>query len=233
MKDIISCSRRTDIPWWYYKWLQETLKHGSIELLNSYSNTNYVVDLNPENVHSIVLWSKNYEHLLADPGILSDYNLYFQFTVNGYSKILEPNTPMILTMLSQMDLLVDTYSAEQINWRFDPIVLSKGGELKPTDKIGRARLDVFEMFCRRFSGFGLKRCTISFMDLYDKVVERLKSKNFDYIELIEDQVLAFTREMVNIAGEYGIQLYSCSSPIIEGVEEVKRGQCVDGVKEFN
>ena len=35
--------------------------------------------------------------------------------------------------------------------------------------------------------------------------------------------------MVRIANKYGIQLYSCSSPIIEGVEGVKRGQCVDGV----
>ena len=34
--------------------------------------------------------------------------------------------------------------------------------------------------------------------------------------------------MLEIAGEHGIQLYSCSSPIIEGVEGVERGQCVDG-----
>jgi len=191
MKDIISCSRRTDIPWWYYKWLQETLKNGSVELLNSYSNTNYTVDLNPDNVHSIVLWSKNYSNVLKDPGLLSRYNLYFQFTINGYSKFLEPNTPSVSDMLKQMEQLADTYSPEQINWRFDPIVLSKKGEINPTSKVGRARLDVFKFLCVNFSYRGIKRCTISFMDVYDKVRDRLK--NFEYVDLNEDQVLSFTK----------------------------------------
>lgn len=226
MKDIISCSRRTDIPWWYYGWLQDTLKAGSVDLMNTYSNEPYTVNLDPENVHSIVLWSKNYYNVLKDPGILSEYNLYFQYTVNGYTKDLEPHTPNIFVALKRMERLAETYSPEQINWRFDPIILSRDGERKPSDKVGRARLEMFRAWCKNFSGFGIKRCTISFLDVYDKVAGRLK--DFDYVKITEEQTLAFTREMVNIAGEHGIQLYSCSSPIIEGVEGVERGQCVDG-----
>jgi len=228
MKDIISCSRRTDIPWWYYKWLQETLKARSIELVNPYSNTKYTVDLSPENVHSMVLWSKNYDNILRDPGFLSKYNLYFQFTVNGYSEVLEPNVPPLSSILKQMEMLADTYSPEQINWRFDPIVLSKDGEVNPTDKVGRARLDMFKSLCDNFSSNGITRCTISFIDLYDKVKVRLNSKNFEHVTPTEDQVLSFTRKVVEIAEAYGVQVYSCSSPIIEGVEGVERGQCVDG-----
>ena len=34
VKQIISCSRRTDIPAFYYDWLQEVLKKGEIENRN-------------------------------------------------------------------------------------------------------------------------------------------------------------------------------------------------------
>ena len=94
MKAVISASRRTDIPAFYYDWLQEVLIKGSVELTNPiYKNKTYTVDLKPENVHSIVLWSKNFENVLKNPMNLENYNLYFQYTVNSYSKVLEPNVP--------------------------------------------------------------------------------------------------------------------------------------------
>ena len=50
-----------------------------------------MVNLSPERVHSICLWSKSFANVLKNPGHLSLYNLYFQFTITGYSKFLEPN----------------------------------------------------------------------------------------------------------------------------------------------
>lgn len=83
MKNVISCSRRTDIPAFYYGWLQDVLKKESITLPNTYSGKDYTVDLAPENTHSIVLWSKNFRHFLQNPGLLTKYNLYFQFTITS------------------------------------------------------------------------------------------------------------------------------------------------------
>lgn len=226
MKEIISCSRRTDIPWWYYGWLQDALKAGSVELTNWYSNTQYTIDLSKDNVHSIVLWSKNYSNFLKDPGLLSDYNLYFQFTLNGYSKSLEPNTPSVDDMIIQMRDLAEKYSPKQINWRFDPIVLSTDGEDEPTTKIGRARLNRFEMLCAALSKFGIFRCTISFMDLYDKVEERMK--RFSFVRLTDNQKIEFAYALIMIAKNYGIQLYSCSQTNIESVIGIKKGHCIDG-----
>jgi len=55
---IINCSRRTDIPAFYYSWLQESLKRKFVLVQNPYTNQSTQVDLSPDKVHSIVLWSK-------------------------------------------------------------------------------------------------------------------------------------------------------------------------------
>lgn len=228
MKEIISCSRRTDVPWWYYQWLQDALKEQSVTLTNWVSGDDYTIDLNPENVHSIVLWSKNYANVLRDEGRLKDYNLYFQFTITGYSRVLEPNSPSYMACVKQIEKLATKYSPEQINWRFDPIIFSRDGEEEPTEKIGRARLDMFESMCMNFSEHGLKRCTISFMESYDKVKARFSKRNFECVYPTDEQKIAFVKKMVEIAGEFGIQIYSCSQPLLEDIEGVKKSHCIDG-----
>ncbi|HOL22987.1 MAG TPA: DUF1848 family protein, partial [bacterium] len=181
MLEIISCSRRTDIPAFYYDWLQECLKNKYVIVKNPYNKSTYMVDLSPERVHSICLWSKSFANVLKNPGYLSLYNLYFQFTITGYSKFLEPNVIDTNEALRQMEQLALKYSPKQINWRFDPIILSIKGEKEPTpDNFARARLKMFEALCRDISSFGVNRCTISFLCLYKKVEQRLNASKIDY-----------------------------------------------------
>ncbi len=134
MLEIISCSRRTDIPAFYYDWLQECLKNKYVMVKNPYNKSTYMVDLSPGRVHSICLWSKSFANVLKNPGYLSLYNLYFQFTITGYSKFLEPNVVDTNEAVRQMEQLAERYSPQQINWRFDPIILSIRGEKEPTLK---------------------------------------------------------------------------------------------------
>ena len=167
MKNIISCSRRTDIPAFHYNWLQNVLKAEEVILNNPYSKAEYRVGLAPSEVQSMVLWSKNFANVIKDPGLLSKYNLYFQFTITGYSKLLEPNVISWNEAVSQVQELSVKYSPEQIMWRFDPIVFC---DQETTD-----RLQAFEYLCQNISIYGVKKCTISFMTFYAKVNNRLKS----------------------------------------------------------
>jgi len=64
---IISCFRRTDIPAFYYPWLQENLKRRFVLVQNPYSEEVFQVGLSLEKIHSIVLWSKNFGHVIGDP----------------------------------------------------------------------------------------------------------------------------------------------------------------------
>ena len=95
IKTIISASRRTDIPAFYWNWFKERIVEGYVEICNPYFPENkYTVDLSKDNVHSIVLWSKDFNNLVNDSSFLDDYNLYFQYTITGYNKLLEPNVPL-------------------------------------------------------------------------------------------------------------------------------------------
>ena len=229
MLEIISCSRRTDIPAFYYDWLQECLKNKYVMVKNPYNKSTYMVDLSPERVHSICLWSKSFANVLKNPGYLSLYNLYFQFTITGYSKFLEPNVVDTKEALRQMEQLALKYSPKQINWRFDPIILSIRGENEPTpDNFERARLKVFEALCRDISSFGVNRCTISFLCLYKKVEQRMIASKFTYLIPSQQQQIEFVSQLVEIADKYGVTIYTCTSPIIEGVPGVKKGHCIDG-----
>ena len=229
MLEIISCSRRTDIPAFYYDWLQECLKNKYVMVKNPYNKSTYMVDLSPERVHSICLWSKSFANVLKNPGYLSLYNLYFQFTITGYSKFLEPNVVDTEEALRQMEQLALKYSPKQINWRFDPIILSIKEEKNPTpDNFTRARLKVFEALCRDISSFGVNRCTISFLCLYKKVEQRMIASKFTYLIPSQQQQIEFVSQLVEIADKYGVTIYTCTSPIIEGVPGVKKGHCIDG-----
>lgn len=188
-----------------------------------------MVDLSCEKVHSICLWSKSFANVLKDPGYLSFYNLYFQFTITGYSKVLESNVVETNEAVRQMEQLARRYSPQQINWRFDPIILSSRGEKEKTqDNHERTRLKVFEVLCKDISSFGVSRCTVSFLCLYKKVEQRFKKSNFAYSLPSQQKQIEFVSRLVEIADKYGITVYTCSSPIIEGVPGVKKSHCIDG-----
>lgn len=232
MKTVISASRRTDLPAFYYDWLQTVLKKGQAVLANPrFPHKSYRVDLRPENVHSLVLWSKDFRHVAEKPMHLENYNLYFQYTVNNYSRVLEPGVPEYKTSLKTLDDLLKKYRPEQFNMRFDPVIISTAGELSATPaRPGRARLQCFSDFCRDLRALGLRGCriTTSYIACYPHVKKRLAGSGFYFFSLHDDLLRRFFETMAEIAGKYGFDLYSCSSALIEQVRGVKKGRCIDG-----
>jgi len=234
MKTIISASRRTDIPAFYYEWLQECLRNKSVTLKNPmYPENSYTVDLTPDNVHSIVLWSKNYENVLKNPGLLNDYNLYFQYTITGYSKRLEPHVPDYEESIRTLEALLKTYRPEQFNIRFDPILLSVEGEVNPTpQKPGLARLNMFERLCSDLQDLGMQNCrvTTSYVSIYGKTEENLRNAGINYIPLTEDIQIKFMEKMSKIAQKYNRDIYICANDkfLKSGITNIKKAHCIDG-----
>lgn len=232
-KTIISASRRTDIPAFYYDWLQDSLAVGQVEVPNPrFPNKKYIVDLNPSSVHSIVLWSKNFGNVLKDPMHLSDYNLYFQYTINNYSKFLEPNVPEYKKTLTTLEGLLEKYLPEQFNIRFDPVIISTLGETAPTpDMPEKARLLAFEQLCRDLRALGMESCrvTTSYIAMYAHVRNRLEKCGFDIMQPADGRLISFFTAMSEVAQKYGISLYSCASPVLEQVQGIGKGYCIDGV----
>lgn len=225
MKTILSASRKEDMikNIKRYEELQKILESGVYETTNLYKG-NTISTFNKDNVGAVVLWSKDFSNFIKNPGILKNYNLYFQFTVTGYNKKIEPNVVHYEEAIEQMLQLVNMYSPEAINWRYDPIAFFDCMDKDPM----KERLKTFEILCESISKIGIKRCTISFLSLYGSVEYRLNGLGIKYKILNEKEEVEFLKAMVSIADKYNIQLYSCASPSILKVPEIKKSACIDG-----
>lgn len=91
---ILSVSRRTDIPNYYSEWFFNRIKEGYLYVRNP-MNFHQIskISLSPELVDCIVFWTKNPKPMLNRLIELKDYHYYFQFTLTGYGKNIEPNVP--------------------------------------------------------------------------------------------------------------------------------------------
>ena len=234
MKQIISASRRTDIPAFYYDWFQEALKNKKVTISNPvYEELKHEIDLSPENIHSIVLWSKNFKNVLKSPQYLEDYNLYFQYTITNYSKALEPNVPEYSESIKTLEGLLKKYKPEQFNIRFDPIILSLEGEIEPDkEKIGRPRLKAFERLLCDLKALGMENCrvTTSYVSLYKKTEIALKNAGIHYLDITPEVQVKFMQKMSEIAQKYNRDIFVCANDIFveAGISNVKKGHCIDG-----
>lgn len=197
------------------------LQAGFVSYPNPFSGEVYTVSLLPEEVHSIVFWSKHYGPLLPHLDELEElgYRFYFHFTITGAPNFLEPHVPNWQRAVDVFQRLADRTSQHHVQWRFDPILF--------TDQLGT------EFYIKRFREIATalagatKRCYFSFATLYGKVEHQLRRAKIQNVEppLEEKQVL--TKALVSIADECCITLYACCQDVLV-TDRIKKAHCVDG-----
>lgn len=212
-KIILSVSRRTDIPGRYTPWFLEGIKKGCFTTTNPFNRQTRLVDVRPSQVHSIVFWSKNYAPFieLGAPEILDQmgYNLFFNFTINSSSSILEPGVPKTEHQLDQAARLCEQFSPAQVAWRFDPICFFKE-DGKPTDN-----LNEFESISQAMAEMGVTRCITSFYTPYKKVDLRLrrmaesKGPSIEFVDPGPKTRHQVIRNMAATLKSKNIKLYLC------------------------
>ncbi len=171
---VISASRRTDIPAFYMPWFMLQLKRGFFEVTNPFNRRVSVIPAGPENVHTIVFWSKNFGPFLdggfGETLLKKGYRLFFNFTVNSTAPMLEPGVPPLKTRLEQLGELCRRFGPRAINWRFDPICFYRNGEGAIADNLAD-----FSRIADVAADSGIERCITSFMDNYAKIRRRIAS----------------------------------------------------------
>ncbi len=206
---VISASRRTDIPAFYMPWFMSGIDTGHFEVVNPYNRQITRVSADPDQVHTIVFWSKNfrpfleqgYGQILARQG----YHLFFNFTINSGHGALEPMVPPLEDRLDQLAGLVQAFGADAVQWRFDPICFFR-------EKSGRLgdNLDQFETIAKRVARQRVQICITSFVDLYRKVIQRVKGNND--LELIDPPMahkIATIERLANCLTDLNIDLRLC------------------------
>ncbi len=226
MKQVISASRRTDIPAFYLNWFIDAIQTGWVEVRNPfYPAQSRRVSLLPEDVSWIVFWSRNYAHFLRKRSYFEPYQLFFHFTILPPS-ILEKSPMPLNRQLQQLEQLVKWYGAERIIWRYDPLVFwqDEGGP-KSNHKI-----EQFADLVREISAMGVQRCYTSVAQPYAKFIQRFAIK-FPTKRLLKQEhplALQAVQEMVQITKDYGMQLFACCSGFLLQIEGVQKGRCIDG-----
>ena len=208
-KIVISASRRTDIPAFYMVWFMDQIKKGFFKTRNPFNQKISITNNTPDKVHTIIFWSKNFEvfikgeygQKLQNKG----YNLFFNFTINSESKLLEPNVPSLNLRLEQLDYLSSNFGPESINLRFDPVCFFKTGESNFENN-----LHDFKYIVSQASQYGIKRCITSFMDHYKKITRRTKAlKDFSFIDPPMEKKINILLKMERLLDKKKIQLLTC------------------------
>lgn len=223
--NIISASRRTDIPAFYPEWFMGRIGQGFAVYRNPFGGQEHRVSLLPEDVHSIVFWSKNYDPLLSHLPELEKrgYDFCFHFTITGLPQIFEESVPSVRMTLIQFRKLADRYGPHRLFWRYDPILFS--------DQTGAEHhLETFTRLAESLSGSTL-RCYISFAQFYAKMkrnVENLRQSRgircWDPADEIKKSLIS---QMAEISEDNGIALLACCNESLVG-GRINKGSCIDG-----
>jgi hypothetical protein len=206
---VISASRRTDIPAFYMDWFMDQIKKEVFEVTNPYNRRKFIVPATPEQIHTIVFWSKNFAPFIkggfGETLLRKGYNLFFNFTINSNLPLLEPRVPSLKQRLVQLRDLSRNFDSKTINWRFDPICFYTYEE-----KVIKDTLHDFSRIAAWASQCGVTRCITSFMDHYAKIKKRIKSiSGFSFIDPVLSEKIEILLEMEKKLSEKKIDLYTC------------------------
>lgn len=230
---IISVSRRTDIPRFYWDWFLQELEKGETKVANPFnSHQERIISLAPEAVDGFVFWTRDPQHIAESAEMLTakGYRFYVMVSITGYPAILEPNAPELDRVIEAVRALGRYIGRERVFWRYDPIILS-------SVTTGSDHMERFNNLAAQLAK-SVGRCIVSLYDSYKKSEKRLRALEaaglLRRVSLhTENQSLSPEAEelMAKLAGlahHYEIPLFSCAEP--EGLERfgIRPHACVDG-----
>lgn len=221
MPQVISASRRTDIPAFYSDWFVNRLREGSVVVLQPYSGKPSKILLNARDVSGIVFWSKNYAPLLSKLDQIegTTKNLFFHFTITA-NRELEPGVPDYREAIRDYLFVAKRYGPEQILWRYDPLCI--------TDTLSFDRHEERFTRCAELLRGHAKKCIISFVHPYKKVLTNLrKYADHTLSDLSIEQKREYAHRLAVRAEACGISLHACCNDYLLS-EEIRKASCIEG-----
>jgi len=228
---VLSASRRTDIPAFYLDWLMDGIRRGSFEVIQPYTRRRRQVPATPAQVHTIVLWSKDFGPFLhrriGEKLQRTGFHLFFNFTLNSGDRVLEPGVPALAKRLDQLGELARRFSPGSIHWRFDPLCRYRTADGRLHDN----RRD-FEQIADAAADARILRCITSFVDLYPKVQRRAERIGIRFDDPSLAEKVAIVQALAASLAPRKIALETCCEAEILAClppgSPVAAGACVPG-----
>lgn len=216
---ILSVSRRTDIPNYYSDWFLNRIREGFLYVRNP-MNPHQIsrIELSLDVVDCIVFWTKNPAPMLDRLNELREYPYYFQFTLTGYGRDIEPHLPdkksVLIPVFQELSRRI---GSGRVVWRYDPIFLNE----RYTAEYHRR---AFEAIAESLAGY-TRRVVISFLDLYAKT-----QRNMAGVKLwktSDEELRELAGELAAIAGAHGMVMESCAEKLDLRKVGILHGSCID------
>ncbi|MCX7879395.1 MAG: DUF1848 domain-containing protein [Ignavibacteria bacterium] len=228
-KQIISISRRTDIPAFFCDWLAIQLKKGYVDVVHPFIRKIERISLKPNDVAGFVFWSRypigliKYINLIED---IVEKNHYLNLTITNYPSPLENFKPNLSRVLNLTDFFAERYGKKYIRWRFDPIIITN---ITPESFI----IENFHFLCEKLSE-KTDSCITSFVDLYPKVIKKLKTyDNLKLSNISNHKQIEIITQLDKIAKSFGIKLELCCESKISKQLGISNASCVKPTHFYN
>ncbi|MBN1918918.1 MAG: DUF1848 family protein [Verrucomicrobia bacterium] len=207
MKKVISASRRIDLVAGY--------PDKTVELLAEKAP--------PEATHTVVVWTKDptnmIDHAMLRTSLGRYANLFLHLTVTGMGGgPLEPRVPAPHLVLERLPEVVGFVGGpDHVRVRFDPIV-----HVRCPDGSEYTNLDFFSTLSGAIARLGVANVSISWMQVYRKVLRNLARRGYAPIEVSPERWRTERAHLEEVAGRHRITLHGCCVP------GMARSRCIDG-----
>jgi hypothetical protein len=231
---IISASRRTDIPAFYAQWMINRIKEGYCTVPNPFNRRQVSrISLRPEDVDVLVFWTRNPAPLLPHLAEIQQHipNFYFQFTILGYPRKIDPNSPSVTAAMAAFKELSDRIGPGRVIWRYDPLVFTSLTDANFHRQNYRQLAGMLKQYTTR--------SIVSLMDRYRKAERRLKALDTTAAAVkswTADEVHDLMQSLAGVASDNGMEILSCAEEMDLSSSGVRPGKCIDDgliVQEFN
>jgi hypothetical protein len=150
------------------------------------------------------------------------YRYYFQFTILGYPREIDPKSPPAATAVGTFREPSERLGPVRVIWRYDPIVFT--GLTPPAFHEGN-----FRRLAEALRGH-TRRAVVSVVDTYRKVEKRMKELDGTPAAVRPcdaEDLGPLMRGLAGLAGENGMEIVSCAEEIDLRPFGVLPGKCVD------
>jgi hypothetical protein len=220
-KRIISVSRRTDIPAFYSEWFINRIREGFCRAPNPrYSKQKTKpISLKPEDVEIIVFWTRDPKPLMKYLPELDKmgYKYYFQYTVLGYSREIDPGAPSLDIAIKTFKELSGMIGKEKVIWRYDPILFSN---ITPLEWHVRQISDI--------SGWLRENTETLVISFIDRIRKEIRGNFKLYPDAFEAESY---RKLAGWIGPEmrakGLKVVTCAEKIDLSAYGIGHGKCID------
>jgi hypothetical protein len=225
---IISASRRTDIPAFYAQWFINRIRAGHCTVPNPFNRKQVShVLLCPEDVTSIVFWTRNPQPLIPYLKELDQlgYRYYFQYTVMNNPRLIDTMAPSLSSSLKIFKKLSDLIGPERVIWRYDPVIISNITGIE-------FHTDTYKHIAETLRNY-TQRSVISLLDIYPKLKKRLqvlKDKGVEIVDCNNKSDKRFDELMYTLAGiaeQNKMEIVSCAEDPDLTKYNIHPGKCID------